>query len=222
MNTCVQCTPGCDNCTGAGLDKCQTCKTAETVTVNPDSSTTTTYTLYYKHIGDDTCGETCPVGQFIHINISNFCQSCSIECKECQDNSKHCIDAASCNAGYFFLPSDNSCLSVCPDGFYANTSTTTCTPCHLGCALCKGGALTQCTSCNADIVTDPLNPVSYFKRIGYTECTLTCDAGQYEDPSDFLCKYCHNSCSECLNGNENCTGCKNVSGISFFLYNPAQ
>ena len=218
---CVQCTQGCNNCTGTGLNNCQSCKDVITTVVDPDTQVSSTVvTKYYKHIGVDTCGISCPVGQFIDSAISFFCQPCSPECKACQNTAKTCLDASSCNAGYFFFSTNSSCLAACPDGFYANTSTITCTLCHPGCALCKGGSLTQCSACKIDDVTDPLTHVTYFKKITVSQCTTVCDAGQYEDPTDFLCKYCHNTCSECLDASENCTSCKNVSGIVYFLYSP--
>jgi proprotein convertase subtilisin/kexin type 5 len=153
---------------------------------------------YYKEIGADICGTTCPAGQFIDANILYVCQLCSVECKACQDTAKKCLNAASCATNYFYFDTNSSCLSVCPDMYYANTTTGKCTLCNPGCSICTGGSLTACTVCKVDSTTNSLNPQPYFKRIGHNECTAICDADQYEDPSDYLCKYCHPSCSECL------------------------
>ena len=183
----------------SGLTNCQSCNDVMSTVVDPITLVNSTVvTKYYKFIGVDTCGTSCPTGQFINSTVSFLCQPCSSECKTCQNTAKTCIDASSCNSGYFYLSSNSSCLAVCPNGFYANTSTTTCTQCNPGCALCTGGLLTQCTACQVDDVTDPLNPTTYYKRININQCTTVCDAGQYEDPTDFLCKYSYGTCSECL------------------------
>ena len=40
-------------------------------------------TKFYKIIGENTCSETCPRGQFIDASIDFECQPCASECGDC-------------------------------------------------------------------------------------------------------------------------------------------
>ena len=72
---CDACTMGCGACFGSGLSSCTAC--------NNDSST-----IYYKWIGATVCSSTvCPDGQFISVNVSNWCQPCSPICVTCSNTA---------------------------------------------------------------------------------------------------------------------------------------
>ena len=131
--TCDACTAGCLTCTGAGLSNCMTCNNA-------------TGSPYHKQVGATVCGPTCPAGQFISAATPNFCQLCASNCVTCSILADNCT-SANCSINFFYL--NNTCLSTCPNQYYADASLRQCTLCTSGCALCFGAGLSSCTSCMA-------------------------------------------------------------------------
>lgn len=77
-NTCTACADGCATCTGGTVNDCLNCD---------DHSADG---VYYKYIGETTCGSACPKGQFIDANIDYACQACASECTECVTSSHNC------------------------------------------------------------------------------------------------------------------------------------
>jgi hypothetical protein len=49
-----------------------------------------------------------------------------------------------CDPGYY--RHNGGCYATCPDGSYADSSST-CAPCHSSCGACTGGGESQCTTC---------------------------------------------------------------------------
>jgi proprotein convertase subtilisin/kexin type 5 len=171
---------------------------------------------YYKHLGANTCGQTCPNGQFISVSIPNICQLCSPECIYCVDNAKKCLNKSSCATGYFYLSTNSSCLAICPDGYYANSTTQQCTYCDTGCSTCTAPGNLYCTTCRID--TSVVPNVPYYKLVDYTICNTSCPNGYYEKLPTLTCELCHPSCSLCDTGPEDCQQCKNNSGIIYLNY----
>ena len=122
---CYACSPGCLTCTSIGLDKCSVCGN-----VIADK--------YYKHLDKNTCGLTCPDGQFISASVSNICQPCSIGCVTCLNSAENCT-SATCSQNLYFL--NNNCLSICPDNYYPSFSVRQCLSCTAGCQTCYGPGL---------------------------------------------------------------------------------
>lgn len=133
----------------------------------------------------------------------------------CVDNAKKCTNSGSCATGFYFYAANNSCLSVCPDGFYANSLNQQCTQCHSGCAFCSGAGIQACTKCKNDTTVIPIQP--YYKYVDYTICNITCPDGYYEKLLTLTCELCHSSCSLCDTGAEDCQKCKNNSGMFIFI-----
>ena len=58
--------------------------------------------VYYKEIGANTCGLTCPAGQFIDAAVANECQPCSSVCVTCSVSAENCT-SNTCPQNLFFL-----------------------------------------------------------------------------------------------------------------------
>ena len=130
------------------------------------------------------CATTCPSGQFINPNLLNACISCDPGCLACSITSTNCTLSA-CSPGYYYYSANSSCLQNCPDNFYNNNLTGTCTQCLQGCLLCYGGQLTSCLSCQKTNANVP-----YFKMMDVDTCTAVCDPGKWGQLSSFSCQYC--------------------------------
>ena len=153
-HTCDTCTPGCSACTNAGLSHCSIC--------------TNTTDIYYKDLDSTTCNLTCPDGQYNSSSIPNLCQRCSSTCITCSVTAENCTNL-NCSINYYFL--NNSCLSQCPDQYYADFSARQCKLCTSGCALCTAAGLNSCSKCDAP------GGVQYYKQIGLTTCSTGCNPG---------------------------------------------
>ncbi len=117
---------------------------------------------YYKFINQTVCGEnTCPLGQYVNVNFTANCQACSAECNACVDKATNCIVSQNCTENYFFYAPKNSCLLICPNGYYAelyaNKAFGECKLCAAGCSLCTGAGLENCQKCTA------YNGVKFYK-----------------------------------------------------------
>eukprot|EP00750_Incisomonas_marina_P022331 INCI4963.35.p1 GENE.INCI4963.35~~INCI4963.35.p1 ORF type:complete len:236 (+),score=37.08 INCI4963.35:165-872(+) len=78
-----------------------------------------------------------------YFDESDGCAACSSSCNTCYgdaDTCTSCSDAKFLKAG--------ACLSSCGEGFFGNSDTWTCEPCHKTCAECTGPLDFECTSCH--------------------------------------------------------------------------
>lgn len=152
-NTCMPCNLGCLTCSGPSLYECYSCRNAT------DPSNSSNLLIYYLTVGKTICDLICPKGQYINLGFPNYCQNCSVQCIGCVTTSYTCIEAFLCSLGYYYYRPTNSCLSVCPDGFYPNSTTGYCEPCPGGCKICSAGNLNSCSVCQ----TDPASSINYYK-----------------------------------------------------------
>lgn len=143
-STCQPCHPGCLRCTGPTNNTCQACRNVT------DPNNASLSTNYYLTIGNSICSTICPTGQFIRAGFPNECQLCSIQCIACSITSINCTEFFMCSVGFFFFRATNSCLTVCPNGFYADAFTGYCEPCNGGCTLCNGPTLQNCSACQTN------------------------------------------------------------------------
>ena len=157
-----------------------------------------------------------------------------------------CLDASlcyTCEGNYSYLPSNYSCLRVCPEKMV--TVGLVCQQCSSNCLTCS--TLTLCLSCPSGsylhngTCTSPC-PVEYYanvtlgtcqnchyscyKCLNYTTCTV-CQTGyelqtdssclslcpSHQIPINGICKDCTSTCSGCQQTTTNCTGC--LSNYSF-------
>ena len=167
----------CATCTNAQSIHCLTCKPG---------------TFFYQ----GQCVNPCPDGYWGDTSVSQ-CRECwssnitPFSCKTCDaETSSNCT---SCNIGFFRHPMNyGSCLSICPDGFFADNSDWNCKPCYStgtsnksACETCSGPLATNCTTCTA--------PGTYYLPLD-SSCVTTCPDGYYPD---LTASYPYNLCKEC-------------------------
>jgi proprotein convertase subtilisin/kexin type 5 len=156
-NECEICAEGCLTCNGPTLNDCQSC-----------NSSYNGSQMYYKYIGEDTCATTCPRGQYINSDIDYRCQQCYFLCQACVTRADNCVESEGCPNGFFFYNVTNSCRSSCPDGTYADLTTSECLPCADGCELCYGSGNNKCTRCGPDSAN---SSIIYYKHPRLDTCT---------------------------------------------------
>jgi proprotein convertase subtilisin/kexin type 5 len=103
----------------------------------------------------------------------------------------------------FYWSSATSCSLNCSeqDGYYPESSDSTCTACPTDCASCT--ASDSCTSCNNSKVLN----------IETSLCETTCPDGYYANSSS-ICQLCHYSCSTCSGPSKyDCTVCNSPTFI---------
>ena len=106
-----------------------------------------------------------------------------------------------------------TCLVVCPNAFWANSTANTCDACTTGCLTCTNIGLNNCLTCGNGTGTP------YLKEIGATVCGPTCPAGQFISasfPND--CQPCASNCITCAVLADNCTSL-NCSINYYYLNN---
>lgn len=203
-NICDPCHAGCAICTGSTSNECSVCRTA---------NSSGTLTPYYKEVGANNCSTSCPTGQLISGRLPNTCSVCDPGCASCFGLSTNCT-LGDCNAGYFYYQLNSSCLTSCPNNYYANTTTKWCIKCDDGCSLCFGSGITSCTKCETTAAN-----VSYYKVIDVNICNTTCPDGQYPYQLLLACQYCSTPCLTCNTSAIDCQSCTNVSGVPYFNLN---
>ena len=202
--TCDLCHFGCATCNGPFLTNCTVCS---------NYNNSGTITPYYKVLGATLCDTACPTGQFIPSSPPNVCAYCDRSCISCSIAATNCT-VSSCSSGYFYFALNSSCLLSCPNNYYANTTSHNCTQCEVGCQLCFGGSLNECTQCQITAAN-----ISFFKVIDVNTCNQTCPPGQYPYPLLLSCRACHSSCLTCNTSDIDCQTCNNITGIPYFYYN---
>lgn len=90
------------------------------------------------------CLSSCADGFYGAGSPENACRACDASCTLCTGASAN--ECSKCVQGQFFLMGQ-SCLAVCPDGFYGNTTTSLCQQCDVTCSTCNGGNSSNCLSC---------------------------------------------------------------------------
>jgi len=82
----------------------------------------------------------------IPIKVSlKTCEKCNIGCLTCKNTNDYCL---TCEDGFFLIQSLNSCVQVCPDGFYPDLSKGLCQNCNFSCPTCKGPMSNDCLTCD--------------------------------------------------------------------------
>ena len=171
--SCLDCNSTCRQCTGAGSNQCTSCYSGMYMlssnnmcvacnTGNPSPSGTSCVAC------DSTCVTcttgasptsctACVEGRYLENNTCKLCwtsASSPFSCITCSgESSNNCL---SCIAGTFLYPNTGGqCLANCPEGYWENESTDTCSQCS--------NPETDPSSCpgqTPSIVTAVLSPVS--------------------------------------------------------------
>ena len=145
---------------------------------------------------DLSCVTQCGVGYFLSV-ASGICTKCTSPCATCDTTATKCLSCIQNVTTNKYYSIDNTCLNVCPDGFYAESGNI-CTSCSLSCTTCTADPYT-CTSCSG----------SNFLNSNTKTCGLSssCPPNTYSDVASHLCKSCDVSCSECTALSTNCSTC---------------
>ncbi|EAS04000.3 EGF-like domain protein (macronuclear) [Tetrahymena thermophila SB210] len=127
----------------------------------------------------------------------DFCFPCQDPfCQSCFDTVQN--SCYSCLPG-MYLTQQNICS--CPDGYYFDTSSSTCKVCSPGCEVCSSSTI--CTKC-------------YSSNYNLNANKCDCNNGFYPDPSTQLCLPCHQSCSTCSGPLvTTCITCKDATQVVF-------
>ena len=200
----------CVTCDGPNSNHCLTCAN-----------------FWYLDSTTGRCVSVCPDGYF-GVSSTHTCQQCYQapspssayqSCAKCSAGTNK--DCTACSSGAFLFQDDQTCLSICPDGYWGDTTTNTCQPCYsstagpnFGCATCPGGgADNNCTSCYS-------GSFLYLSR-----CIRTCPSDYFGDTSTNECVPCYNgtsspfACKTCLGQNSSdCTSCYSAN----YLYPSSQ
>ena len=128
------------------------------------------------------------------------CVRCATGCTQCvaagadgDDGDGDEVRCLRCSGGRFLSQLTHQCVPACEAGFYPNTTTSTCEPCHDSCARCVGAAATQCTRCSpADerylLVTASGTRALDTEPAG--KCVSTCPASTFRNREDYSCTAC--------------------------------
>ena len=184
---CKKCPPNCDKCT---LDnKCTLC--------SKDN---------FLNKSDKLCNKTCERTYWPN-SLNRQCDDCIPPCKECSD-IKRCI---SCVNSLFLSPDltmEDNCLTVCPNGHYANSDNNKCDSCKKGCKLCS--SINICKSCDETF--------NYLEQ--KHECLAICPDRYYSlkklisasnleiTESMRTCEKCQTGCLTCKDTSDFCTSCE--------------
>lgn len=194
-STCDPCNAACALCSDSTVNTCTQCRN-----ISSD--------IYYKQIGANVCSLACPDGQFIHPNIPNYCQPCSPNCITCANTAENCTNL-SCSINYYYL--NNSCLTLCPNNYYSDSSLRQCLQCAAGCQKCFGSGLDACTKCST-----LGNGTQYYLQIGNTTCGPICNLGEYPSSLTKKCEVCPDACRTCTSQSV-CQSCRSVNGLAYYL-----
>ncbi|KAM7391946.1 hypothetical protein PAMP_022592 [Pampus punctatissimus] len=143
------------------------------------------------YLNDGECVEDCQRG----FPQDGVCQPCSLECASCQGNQSHCL---SCETNYLLL--DHSCMTHCPEGYYATERE--CLRCPANCRECSQDGL--CKKC-ADY---------YF--LHYDKCVDDCPTGYFANEKPQECVRCHPDCASCDGlAFDDCDVCRNPKAVRY-------
>jgi proprotein convertase subtilisin/kexin type 5 len=146
---CISCDGTCATCNGTASTNCLSC---------PGST-------YLKYQGS-ACVSPCDDGQFASNN--NLCALCSSNCKTCVTSATNCQTCGSSPAGITLYLYSAACIAVCPDTYYADSSSYQCKPCNSSCHTCSGSLSTNCLTCTSGSL-----------RASDNTCQSSCPNGQY-------------------------------------------
>ena len=204
----------CSTCFGPLATNCKTCSTP---------------TTFYSPM-DKSCVITCPDGYYADTSDypENQCRKCyqynppsnlGSTCVTCNGpSSNQCL---SCNSSQFLDTTTNTCVNICPAGWWGDLTSNTCKPCYQAplatdfvqsCYMCAGPSSTDCTGCFS----------GSFLYSANGSCLQSCPTiGFWGDSSSHTCTACYeytaasptdNTCVSCYGSNPtNCLSCNSTT-----------
>lgn len=149
---------------------------------------------------NNSCYSTCPA---VNLYISNqTCLLCDNICASCTGSSNNCTSCNLTSNNTHLL--NNTCLSICPDFYYSNITTSDCLLCNslnIGCTNCSSS--TTCNSCDTGFLYFGVN----------SSCLNSTPTGYFNINGTLYS--CNSSCNTCFNSSSNCTSCSN--NLSLYL-----
>lgn len=134
----------------------------------------------------------CPLGYF-EDTAARRCRRCHKGCETCLGrNPTQCL---SCRRGFYHHQETNTCVTLCPAGFYADESQKNCLKCHPSCKKCVDEP-EKCTVCKEGF------------SLARGSCLPDCEPGTYFDSELIRCGECHHTCRTCVGpSREECIHC---------------
>uniref|UniRef100_A0A8C8ST95 Proprotein convertase subtilisin/kexin type 6 n=1 Tax=Pelusios castaneus TaxID=367368 RepID=A0A8C8ST95_9SAUR len=164
------------------------------------------------------CVSSCPSGYF-GDNTAKRCRRCQKGCETCTGRGRD--QCTSCRRSFYHHQETNTCVMVCPPGFYSDESKAVngagcvpecqpgmyfskgarkCERCHLSCQTCAGPGKEECIQCAKDF------------HLHEWRCVPACSQGFYAEEVPGLpykvCTRCDDNCSSCEGSRKNCVKCK--------------
>ncbi|TRY60185.1 hypothetical protein DNTS_003795 [Danionella cerebrum] len=190
---CVACHGDCAACNGPDEDDCTSCKSYKHMRYNGKCLVhcpAETESMMLDVNGHCEFISVCPPNTFTDKNRK--CQPCHKSCAQCSGAGKeHCI---SCNTKHFLL--NQTCVPVCPNGYYEDEHKQECVECHVNCASCRGHHSNDCVSCKADLLL-----------LGHS-CFTSCPPSFFVNTSSRACQECDHTCEECSGSSGFCLSCR--------------
>uniref|UniRef100_A0A8D0GUK2 Proprotein convertase subtilisin/kexin type 6 n=1 Tax=Sphenodon punctatus TaxID=8508 RepID=A0A8D0GUK2_SPHPU len=138
------------------------------------------------------CVSSCPSG-FFEDNTARKCRKCYKGCETCMGRNPN--QCTACRRGFYHHQETNTCMTLCPAGYYSEESHKHCLKCHQRCKKCVGEP-DKCTVCK-----------DRFSLVG-DSCIPECSPGMYFNMEAMRCEGCHPSCQTCAGpGREECIQC---------------
>ena len=194
---CTPCDVQCTKCSGPSYTECSACNTGFYLQPTSTSCLNTCPTGHWKddtnHIcaechfacsncadGTDTQCSACNPGYFLQ---GSTCTACHSACSACTGSFN--TQCSACKINYYLqpAPSDTTCDSTCPDGYWGDDATQSCQVCHSFCSECSGPNSNECSACKS----------GYFLQPNSTTC----------ENCDISCAICSSSDNtQCSEGNQ--------------------
>ena len=132
---CTYCPSTCSACDNATY--CTACQAGASMAIDNMCYTNCNSTHQYSYNG--SCWLICPGGTYLtYTNV--ICAVCASVCATCDVTSTNCT---SCVASYFLV---DTCVTVCPDGFYGDATSLTCLNCSVNASVACSSPLNFSTS----------------------------------------------------------------------------
>ncbi|XP_033022487.1 proprotein convertase subtilisin/kexin type 6 isoform X1 [Lacerta agilis] len=128
------------------------------------------------------CVNSCPPGYFGDTS-QRKCRRCYRGCEACLGRSQNSCTA--CKRSFYHHQETNTCVMLCPAGFYSDDGQRRCQKCHQNCKKCVG-EMDKCTVCK-----DGFSLVD-------NSCVTGCRPGMYLIKEQVRCEGCQSNCRTCV------------------------
>ncbi|KAK5851566.1 hypothetical protein PBY51_023112 [Eleginops maclovinus] len=173
-NDCEECDPACETCAGPEDDDCLSCEDGKLLESG-------------ECVSDH---ELCPAKTF--RSDDGACEDCHPSCESCSGEEKN--QCTTCAKGRF-LTVQQTCVSKCPGGFFANRLSGACEACPPGCVQCVDAQ--HCSRCQSS------RSALLFLQDG--RCVQQCVRGY---PAGPVCRSCVSGCVSCVKNATHCLSCE--------------